>query len=364
MRILLLVVTIAAVAMGSNLREPRAEDKMLPLFMHSLFGQEYFIEVYAGYLMQKFHLIPDIQGDHTWFARGDCFEKCHYKTKYDMTDDAFITWLGYSDEIKGEIPPDVFEIKCNQTTNHFTMMKKYGGEQLITMQACMAYSANLQTYYADGVVAFSLASYYDQHDHNLLYRLMQDEIVTEPMVGMFFDYFMGSGNMTVGGFDNNFVDPAKITWLDTQENNKWALKASYIKVGEHTRWSKAILYPDTRVKYIAVPENIYYDFQASLPCDPYICFLEYADYNAFPKIELTVNDGAQIMTIVPQDYVTFVPYLGNQYRVVFTIRVHDLSNWILGTDFLKQFYQVYDYSTKKMAMYPLANDHYGVEQFQ
>ena len=341
--------------MGSSM----GEEKIIPVFMHSLFGEEYFLEVYAGYDQQLLHLIPDLNSSHTWFARGDCVKDCKYKNRYNLADDVYLHYLEYDEVIKGGNFPDLFEVRCNMTENYFTVKKKMGTEQILKMTGCMATYSSMKTYYADGVIALSLGSYTDKKDHNLIYRLEQHNLISNPIIGIFLDYFMGSGEMILGGYHGDYVKNDNITWLKTADPNYWCLEAARVEIGKKAKWTSAILLPDTRVSYIALPVNIFFDFNAELPCDPYNCIVDTFEYRLFPSIILYLHQGGLVYTIVPQDYVTFIPYLGNKYRVKINVIEHDRANWILGTDFLKQFYQIYDYQNLKMALYPLDNNHYN-----
>lgn len=306
---------------------------------------QYYGPISVGTPAQTFNVIYDTGSSNLWVPSAKC-TNCGLHKKYDSSQSSTyqangqnFTILYGSGPVTGFLSEDSVGIG-GMTVTDFTFAEVTDASGL-----GLAYSIGA----FDGICGMAFQTISVDGLPPVFAALVQQNLVTEPVFGVYLESTGEAGELNLGAADTNHYT-GNINYVPLISETYWAVALGGLKVGgkPSTTSVKAIF--DTGTSLLAGPTADVQAIAAAVGATP--SWLNPNEYtvdctkiSTMPNITFTFNSIDYNLT--PLDYVINVQ---NEMCLFAMTSLSQIDFWIAGDIFLRKYYSVFDFGNKQVGL--------------
>jgi hypothetical protein len=245
----------------------------------------------------------------------------------------------------------------NVTTDNFQV----GSSKIAKMPFLLVMNeTGLSGFTEDGMMGLNAASFFDPYSHGIMYYMYQQSIITSYQFGIYLSSNINdsTSQLTLGGYDT--IKAGNLTWFPMIDTYYWTITLNKYSVGS----SSSVVFNGSLVitsglSYSAIPRVVYTLYTEEVKKKYSNCMVyadiglfgcpikDLNDINDFPDLHLMFDSNK---ITIPKNQLVFATKSGSTFYGIMLLVPIDSNLWLLGTNFMRGHYIVYNYDNKTIGI--------------
>jgi len=341
------------------LSQPNTITMQLTNLQNGLYAEN----IQVGSMSETFFFKLDLWTDVSWLMSSRC-NSCLNLSKYNESlstsfkETNQTLQVNYSDlvEVYGSLSTDLFS---------FSPLNKSNLSFLLVTDVTEYYEPFI------GVLGFGIPKENNIYN-SFIYQLKQKNLISNLILGISLKQGNEDSVLTIGGYDTGIVkNTSNINYCNALNNSQsnfsyWGCQISNIQLGSTGfNFSKPVVF-DTGIDDIRIPLNDFLKiknsiFKNKVNCqygrDNYFhCFCDSIDKSSINNIEIKL-DNNYTLNITPNDFAFIQTQSPDNINCVLFISVsYHTDIWVIGNNYLNNFYTIFNYENNSIGFYDIRKD--------
>ena len=217
-------------------------------------------------------------------------------------------------------------------------------------------------------------------EENFVYYLKSKGLISNAVYSLLLYSPESDPKLYLGGYDRNLINETeaeKIIYTNVLYNEdpnspqvEWYFSANSMMINDKQIDINQKMVLNTASNIIRIPKTFFFEnikniFNKESQCqiwtdNVFHCKCNSSYQETFPTFKFSINNGENHLTISPDDYTT-LDFSGNistdssAYCIIYISLNYGNDYWILGNNFINNFYTIFDIENSRLGFYDIKN---------